>query len=198
MHPRAAGSRYHHEGASAVGGALGGAGDFFADGRSHAAPEEGEIHHGQRDWIAFDGGGAGDDGLGRGASGVLSGQALRIAGEGEGVHGAEPAIVFRERVGVGQGADAGLGSPGEVVAASGADAQVLFELLIENHLAAGRDSHLVQRPSGMSSLRAPRCGRGATGLRRRACFVTVFFIRVRLPVRGRRRRPPVSGGGRTH
>ncbi len=136
LHACAAGAADDDEGKVFRGGAFNGAGQFFADDRTHGAGHEGEVHDGDDDGAAFDEGAAGLEAvLGFGfllfiqkplGIGLFVGKLEDIAGGSVGIH-------FFEGAGVDEHFDAGGGGVAEVVAAVGAGVELFFHGFAVDH-----------------------------------------------------------------
>ena len=122
-------------------GVLGGAGDLLADDRAHRAAHEPEVHHADRDRPALDRARPPDRRVlhpGRQLGGGDPVGVGLLVDEPERVDRLEPGVALDERAVVEQVGEPGLGREPEVVAARRADALDLVELLVEQHLLAGR------------------------------------------------------------
>jgi hypothetical protein len=86
--------------------------------------------------MPFDGGAAGDDGLGEAGLGLVGLHLVEVAFEAEGVHGVEILVHLDEAALVHEAGDALVRADGEVVAAAGADAEVLGQRVLEEALIA--------------------------------------------------------------
>jgi len=122
-----------------VGGAFDGAGDFFADDGAHAGTKEAKVHHGEADGEGIEGAGAGDDGVGEAGAFAVLGEFVAVrglAGEVEGVGGAEVGVEFLPGALVDEEIDAAVAIEGEMVTADGDDVPVGFEVFFVDDFAA--------------------------------------------------------------
>lgn len=139
LHSGAAGAGEDDGGEVLVGGAFDGGGDFLADDGAHGAHDEEGVHYGEDDRSTFDISAAGEDGFGQAGLFLGGGHSLGVGDAVrpiQGVGGDEVGVEFLEGAGVGELADTGAGVDAIVVAALGADEEVLLEHLSEDHLAA--------------------------------------------------------------
>ena len=125
LHPGTAAGGEQDQGQAVLGGVLNGQGDLLTHGGTHGAHEEAAVQHTHYAFAAPDGAGGGDHGL-RQAGLALGGLHLGpVAGEGERVRRRQLFKQLPEGAGVQNRAESIVGADGEMVAALGADRQVL-------------------------------------------------------------------------
>ena len=139
IHAGASGGGDDDHGDSLLGGALDTAGEFFTDHRAHGGGDEMEIHDGDGEGLGVDGADSADHGVFEAGFFLVAFEANGVAGharEFEGIDRGEAGVVFLERVGIEEHLDAIAGAEGEVMIALWADAEILDEIEIMDHLGA--------------------------------------------------------------
>src|SRR5688500_816825 len=156
LHARPAGRGDDDERAPFSESALRDPGDLLADDAAHRAADEREVHRSDRRRDVADAREPGDDRIPLARLRPRGSDARRVragVGEREGVAGGHLDVVLVERALVDEELDALARADPEVVAALGADAQVLDELLVDQHVAAAR----TLRPKVRREVLPPSC-----------------------------------------
>ena len=141
LHASAAGRRDDDERQSLDEGLLGRAGDLLADDGAHRAAHEPEVHHAQRDAMPVDRRGATNRGVAHPGRQLCRREAVGIrllVDEPESIDALETGVEFSKTAIVHEEVDPCLCRQSEMMITGGTHAIGLLELLVEEHLRAGR------------------------------------------------------------
>ena len=141
LHPGAAAGDDRQQRTAGAPGAIGGAGDLFADDDTHAAAHEREVEYRQDDRLAAQPRRAGHDRVGLASPDTRFSQALpvgNVIGKGEGIGGNEIGVGFAKRAAIGDVGDRGSGGATVVETADIADPVAGVRWCAGEHLGAAR------------------------------------------------------------
>ena len=159
MHPGTSGGGKNENGFALCGGRLDGAGDFLPRHTAHAGSQKTEVHDCDQNRDRLDVGATRDHGVLEARLGLIGLHLVQVPFELERIDGIQIGIDLLEGALVHQAGDALIRADGEMVAAIGADPEVLGQRLFEEAFAAGRT--LLPQPFGHVLLLLSHVGDGA-------------------------------------